>query len=114
MNVELKALVSLALDGFKAAQLSAQKANFVLAILPALYHVASDVPAVVSNWGDLKAEIEALPGSAQEADLLAFVSGKFATIAPGSHPQAILNAVLKLVTDLANDALALESAIKGS
>jgi len=111
MNTELKALIKLALDLFKAGKAAIAKQDFVTVLIPAIYQAASDIPAVSSNFSQLQSDISALAGSAQEADLIAYIISEFDG-AGDEKAKDILAAVLKLVADVAQDAIALESAIK--
>lgn len=114
MNTELKALIGSAFDVIGAVKDAVAKADFVTKILPDLYKVfVSDLPNVISNWSDLKKEIDALSGSDAEADLIAYICAEFAGIDSDEKAKNILNAVLKLLVDVAQDALLLEKAIKG-
>lgn len=111
MNSELKSLINLVFDaeGMVAALIA--KENF-FTLLPKVFSVLTqDLPSAITNWGDLKNEIAALSGSAQEADLLAFIQSKFILAIPSEKAQAILAAILKLVMDLAQDVSALEGAL---
>lgn len=110
MNSELKSLIQLAVDGLKVGQDVIQKKDFVLGIVPDLYKAASDIPAVAANWGQLEAEIKALAGSTQEADLIAYIISKFDG-ADNAKAQKILSASLNLVMNLVQNSIALKDAI---
>lgn len=113
MNLELKALFQLALDGFTAGKAAIAKSNFVTVVLPDLYKLAADIPAVAASWSDLKAEIDALAGSQQEADLVAYVIANVPNVTTNAHAALIVDAVLDLVTAVVQKGVALELAIQG-
>lgn len=97
MNVELKALLDLVFDGESLVVQLVAKANFMV-LLPQIFKILSmDVPPAVSNWSDLAAEIAALPGSAQEADLIAYIEQKFAGAYDNAKAQLILADILSLL-----------------
>ena len=111
MNTELKALITLIFDGLKVGQDVLLKKNFV-SLLPDMFDLAKDAPSALNNVSSLLTEIKALAGTAQEADLIAFIETKFSVTTGSPKAVAILHAVLKLVQNGAQDILALQSAIK--
>lgn len=108
MNTELKNFLDVAFDGYKLVTDIESKSYF--AIVGDLFEAAKTMPSIISNFGDLSAEIEALPGSEQQADLVSYVETKFANIG-SAKAQLILSASLKLVMDLITDGVALKTAI---
>lgn len=93
MNTELKALVVAAWAfGLLAADVVTKQA--LLKDEGDAVAFLSDIPGAVSDWGDLSAEIKALPGSAQEADLLAFIAEKAAGLGLSVKAESILSASL--------------------
>lgn len=109
MNTELKALLDLIFDGESLVAKLVAKQNF-FTLLPQVFSIlTADLPNAVNNWGSLQAEIAALPGTAQEADLVAYVQKKFAlAVSDDAKAQAILAAVLKVVLGAADLATALK------
>lgn len=113
MNTELKAILQLAFDLFAVGKDAVEKANFVTVLLPVLYKIAADIPAVVSGASDLLPELKVLPGSAQEADLISFIQSQVVSAGvTDAKAQAILQAALKIVSDNVQDINALVVAIK--
>lgn len=108
MNTELKSFLDIAFEGVTTVE-DILKKNYA-SLIGDLLLAADEVPSIVSHFSDLPAEIEALKGSAQEADLISYIETKFSGIST-SKAQAILAAGLKLVTDLAQDGLALKAAL---
>lgn len=113
MNIELKALLKLVLDSVKAGKAALDKQDFVTGLIPKLYAVAADVPVVVAGWKTLPAEWATLvgPGTAEEADLLAFIGSEVGGILSDDHAKTVLAAVLKLAADVAMDIAALHAAL---
>ncbi len=112
MNDELKKLIKLSVDAVVAAKAVLSKEDFVLAIVPKLYAIASDIPGVAAGFGDLSAEIEALKTQPAEADLIAYVVASVAGVTSDEHASKILSSILILVGHVVQDAIALEAAIK--
>lgn len=112
MNTELKAMLELAFDGFEVGQKVVAKENF-FNLLPKLFEILTqDVPSVVLNIEQFDDELKHLAEPAVQADLIAFIKLKFASVSDDHKAQAILAAALKLVQDVATDVLALQAAIK--
>lgn len=114
MNAELKALIKTAIDLYGTGAAVIAKQDFVTAILPKLYSVASDIPGVVSSMGDLSAEIAALKGADAETDLVSYVISSVAGVTSDAHAQKVIQAALVMVEHVVQDALALKAAISGS
>lgn len=108
MNTELKSFLDIAFEGVTTVE-DILKKNYA-SLIGDLLLAADEVPSIVSHFSDLPAEIEALKGSAQEADLISYIETKFSGIST-SKAQVILAAGLKLVTDLVQDGLALKAAL---
>lgn len=112
MNIELKAILSVVFDVMKCGKDLIEKKG-ISEMIGDLEKLGFAIPQVVSNWSSLQEEISALPGSAQEADLIAFVIASFAEIDSDAHAQKILNAALQMASHFSVDAIALVSAIQG-
>lgn len=113
MNEELKALLKMVFDGVKVVEDAVAKKDFVTDLLPKLYSVAADIPAVVTSWGDLNAEVVGLQSASADADLLAYVMGQVAGVSSDAHAQSIISASLDLAASIAQKSAALAAAIKG-
>lgn len=112
MNTELKAMIDLIFDGEKILAGLVKKQTF-LYMLPALFEFATvDLPSVIASYSDLKPEIEALPGSDAEMDLVVYIQAKFNSAVSNEKSQAILATALKLVLDLVQDAQAFKNAVQ--
>ncbi len=112
MNTALKAILQLIFDSLVIEQDAVVAKKSFLALLPDLFPLLADLVAAVPTFTDLPAEIKALGGSAQEADLIAFIETKFGSALPSGKAAAILAASLKTILDIVQDGLALEVAIK--
>lgn len=112
MNTELKAMVGFTFGMIKVGEDLIQKKGLT-EMVPDLEKLGMLVVPVVSNYSTLLDEIKALPGSAQEADLMEFVISEFALVSGDPKAQAILAASLKMAGDMILDSVALASAIKG-
>lgn len=112
MNAAIKAILALLFDALTIEQDAVVSKKNFLALLPDLFPLLSDLVASVPTFSDLPAEIKALGGTAQEADLISFIEGKFGAGIASGKAATILAAALKIVTDMVQDGLALESAIK--
>lgn len=110
MNSELKAILDLGFDAYSAGESAFQKQDFVSAIIPKLYKVASDIPAVAANYSLLQGQIDSLKNAAEEADMAAYMAAKFSHAS--AKQQAILSAMLKLIIDIVQDSIALDAAFK--
>lgn len=111
MNLELKAILDLIFDAVIAGEHAIQKKSFA-EMLPDIYKIVADVPAVVVNHASFMAEIKALPGSEQEKDLIAYVVQKFALVDNDAKAQKILSASLMIAEHAIVDIMALVEAIK--
>jgi hypothetical protein len=114
MNTELKAMIQTVFDIVSVVKGAIAKENFVTALLPALYKIAADIPAVVSNWSDLQAEVSALSGASADADLVAFVVSQVAGVTSNAQAQSVISAALDLIVCVGQKAIALEQAIKNA
>lgn len=76
MNQSLKAILDELLDLEKVAVDVVGKKDFSAVTVMDLMTAGKDIPAVVSNFSDLKAEIAALTNTANQADLEAYVISK--------------------------------------
>lgn len=111
MDVELKDIVDLLWDGVNVAEDVAQKAY--LSLPGALAKMLADAPGAMENINDLQAEITALPGADQEADMKAYIEQKFSS--EPAKTQLILAATLlaaQTAVTLAQNLLALKAAIQ--
>lgn len=89
MNTELKALIALAWDlGALGVDVATSKGTVQEGVDGS--KLLTDVPAVFANWSDLSAEIKALPGTAQEADLIAFIASKAAGLGLSVKAETVL------------------------
>lgn len=75
MNVELKALLDVCFDGLQLGEDAIHKSYFSL--VGDLVKILGDLPAAANNFSDLQAEIAALTGKDQQADLIAYMEAKF-------------------------------------
>ena len=113
MNVELKAILTILFAFGKLAKDVVEKAGITQNIAD-LEVIAVGIPAAVSNFSDLQAEISALESNpAAMTDILAFIGSQFTGISGDAHAQAILSAACKLIADIGVDGTELVKAIKG-
>lgn len=109
MNECIKAIVDEAVD-VEATVVSVMKKDFI-SLLPEVVKDATDGAAIASHLSTLKAEASALISDpAADADLLAYVSAKFA--GDSSKAAKIIPAAAKLALDVVADAEALIAAVK--
>jgi hypothetical protein len=106
MNTELKALIGTAFDGEKLV-VDTLKKNYFSLISDAMA-VMSDVPADIGGFSDLQNEIKELSNPANEADLVAFVQQKFASVQVLSSAKA--QQVISATVNLISAAIAVEQA----
>lgn len=111
MNVELKAMLTVLFKLFTLGKDLITKQG-VIQDMTDVTAIALAVPAVIGNWSDLQAEVKLLDQPANLADILAFIAAGFVGIDSDAKAQAILNASLKLASDIAIDGVALAAAIK--
>jgi hypothetical protein len=111
MNVELKAMLTVLFKMFALGEDLITKQG-VIQDMTDVTAIALAVPAVITNWNDVSAEVKLLDQPANLADILAFIAAGFVGIDSDAKAQAILNASLKLASDLAIDGVALAAAIK--
>lgn len=113
MNTELKLLLDAGFDAANVAQ-DVLKHDYI-SMVGAMTKLMADTPSILANLGDLEAEIQELPGTAQESDLVAYIEQKFAGVGT-PKAQSILACALKVIEDLAvvlQDSLALKTVIQG-
>lgn len=106
MNTELKALISTMFDGEKLVEDSIKKNYFGL--ITDGMALLGDAPGDIAGFGDLQAEIKGLANPANEADLVAFIQQKFASIEVLSAPKA--QAVISAIVNMVAAAIAVEQA----
>jgi hypothetical protein len=112
MNTELKAMLTTLFKSYGLVKDLVANAG-VVADMTDVTTIALTVPAVISGFGDVKNEIDALTTPANLADILAFITAQFVGIDSDAHAQKILDAALKLAADIASDGVSLAAAIKG-
>lgn len=112
MNSELKALIKASIDLTAVVKSAVAKEDFVTKILPKIYAVISDVPAVAAGIGDLKSELESLKNAEASADLLAYVLANVAGVTTDAHAQKIISASLVMLSHLIQDGIVLVEAIQ--
>lgn len=110
MNTVLKSMVQLVFDGVTVGQDIYRRTNVVLMISP-LVKFAEDAFSVFSNIGDLPAELAALPGEAQQQDMLSYTQSAFKGIV-SAKAQAILTPALAIVESLGTNGVLLVKAIQ--
>lgn len=110
MNAELKAMMVIVFSVVKFIEDLIAKDGIIQEISD-LEPVMLGVPAVITNWKDLGAEVKALTNAQNEQDLAAFIAAQFGTVSSNPHIGAVVNAALKLVQDVP-DVVALVQAIK--
>lgn len=112
MNTGLKALIKAAVDLFAAGKAAVEQENFVTSIMPKLYAVAMDVPAIAQNWSTMDDELKALLASSEaDADLVAYVLSSFAGVTTDEKAKKVLGAVLVAVTHVVQDTVSIHKAI---
>jgi hypothetical protein len=111
MNVELKAMLTVLFKLFALGKDLVLKAG-VVQDMTDVTSIALAIPAVILNFSDVQAEVKLLADPAHLADALAFVASQFIGIDSDAKAQAILNAALKLASDLAIDGVGLAAAIR--
>lgn len=111
MNEGLKACVAVGFATLKLVIDVVEKKGTTAAIAD-LEKIASDVPAVVSNFSDLKAEVLALTSAANEEDLLASILAGVATVSGSTKIAAIVQAAVQLGSGVALNGYALYQAVK--
>lgn len=95
MNQELKAIIDLLATLEKAGADALGKKDFSTVTVPDLLPLLTQIPSVVSNFGNLKAEVGALLLPANQQDLEAYVLSKFTGVS--AKAQAIIAGVIALV-----------------
>lgn len=111
MNLELKSILSVLFDLVQVGEDVYEK-NYT-ALAGKLVSVISQVPTLVAHAGELQAEISALPGTAQEADLIAFIETKLVGL-PGGDAAQVCAACLKILihsADVVQDVIELKELV---
>lgn len=109
MNTLLKAALKELMDLVTVGKTAAAK-NYT-GLFTALLGAGEDVPAIVSNWGDLKPELQALvTNPASDADLLVYAAGLVG--GESAKAQAVISASATLLLNGARDIEALVAALK--
>lgn len=112
MNVELKGLLSVVFLLAKLIIDLVEKKGSSDLVLD-VEQMFAQLPGLVSNFPHLQEEIKSLDHAANLDDLLAFIGSQFVGLDSDVKAKAIMNASLKLVSDLSLDGYQLYTAIKG-
>lgn len=101
MNKELKDVLEAVFDSIDLGKKAVAGQN-VVRLLPDIYEVMMDLPEAAKNFNLIDDEIKkALPGSPEEADIVAFVKAKFAQdVSSDAHAAAIVEASLKVLSSV--------------
>lgn len=111
MNILLKAMLKEAFDLLAVGEAAVAK-NYT-GLFGALLGAGEDVPAIVSNWADIKPELAALLANpAADADLLTYLTTELGV--ESAAVQQVVAASAKLLLDVGQDVQALVAAINAS
>lgn len=114
MNAELKAMIQLVLDLVVVVEDAVAKKDFVSDLLPKIYKVMTDVPAVAAHFNDLMPEVNALlNNTGNDADLISFILSQLSGVTSDAHAQKIISASVDMALCLGQKAVVLQQAIKG-
>lgn len=115
LNTEIKQLLDLAFDGLTVGQDAVSK-NYV-ALVSDMIKIASEIPALITDFDDIQQELTDLQGSLQQADLLKYIDTKFKGAISDKKAQQVLSVCLQMVQHIlfvVHDAIALKAAISSN
>lgn len=111
MNTELKAMLAVLFKMYPVVKDIVEKAPIEQDLVD-VTNLGLALPAAISNISSFMSEVEALSNPANLEDVLAYIASEFAgVVTTSAQAAAILNASIKLVSDVISDSIALQKAI---